>query len=130
LKNWIDREVAKGTVQSAILAAGLARQLGEFAQAEKFLADAEKLDTGSWKAVVENEQAALLWHRVRCAEAHAAWRSLADSAPDHFNRGLALLFLGQAAEARTELSKAIAALPETSGWQALAGLYNALAEMQ
>ena len=74
-------------------------------------------------------RAALLWHRGRCEEALAAWTALPDSPAVHFNRGMALLFLGRAAEARPMLAEAVAALPESSGWNALAQLYLALAEI-
>jgi hypothetical protein len=43
---------------------------------------------------------------------------------------MALLFLGRFAEARVVLSRAIEELPEASGWNALARLYLAVAEMQ
>jgi hypothetical protein len=42
---------------------------------------------------------------------------------------MALLFTGRAAEARTELQAAAAAIPEASGWHALAKLYQAVAEI-
>jgi len=37
--------------------------------------------------------------------------------------------MGQAAEARVSLGRAIDAIPETSGWHALARLYLAVAEI-
>ena len=46
-----------------------------------------------------------------------------------FNRGMARLFEGRIAEARPLLQKAIDALPETSGWHALARLYLAVADI-
>ena len=46
-----------------------------------------------------------------------------------FNRGMARLFMGQTAAARPLLQKAIDAIPEASGWNALARLYLALAEI-
>ena len=46
-----------------------------------------------------------------------------------FNRGMALLFLGQLTEARMVLTKAVAVLPEAGGWNALARLYLAVAEI-
>jgi len=46
-----------------------------------------------------------------------------------FNRGMALLFLGRLTEARAALTKAVGVLPEESGWNALARLYVAIAEI-
>jgi hypothetical protein len=42
---------------------------------------------------------------------------------------MALLFLGKTGDARPMLAKAVAAIPETSGWNALARLYLAVAEI-
>ncbi len=42
---------------------------------------------------------------------------------------MARLFLGQLADAKPALQKAIDAIPETSGWSALAKLYLAVAEI-
>ncbi len=44
--------------------------------------------------------------------------------------GMAALFLGQSAEARTSLGQAAAQLPEVGAWHHLARLYLALAEMR
>jgi hypothetical protein len=46
-----------------------------------------------------------------------------------FNRGMGLLFTGKTTEAKVALTKAIAAIPESSGWNALARLYLAVAEI-
>ena len=46
-----------------------------------------------------------------------------------FNRGMALLVLGKLPEARVALAKAVAVLPENRGWNALAKLYLAVAEI-
>jgi hypothetical protein len=45
-----------------------------------------------------------------------------------FNRGMAALFLGESADARAALSRAVALLPESSAWHHLARLYLTLAE--
>ena len=114
LRSWI----RKNSTSQPLLAAGLARLIGDFdAAAELLPADAA------------NERAALLWQRGRCAEALAAWNALPDAPAVLFNRGMALLFLGQTAEAKAVLAKAIVLLPEPSGWNALARLYQAVAEI-
>lgn len=120
LRNWVDREAKSG---SKLLAAGVARALDDFERAEQLLADARGAES-------ENERAALLWHRGKCEEALAMWNAMADSPAIWFNRGMALLFTGQPAESRKAFAKAIEAIPETSGWNALARLYMAVAEIQ
>jgi hypothetical protein len=116
LRNWI----AKHGSKNPTVAAGIARTLGDFDTADALLADT----TGT-----ENDRAAVLWARGRCAEAHAAWNALTESPAVLFNRGMAKLFLGQMSDARAELQRAVDAIPETSGWNALARLYLAVAEM-
>ena len=77
----------------------------------------------------ENERAALLWHRGEGEQALAVWNAMAETPTVLFNRGMALLFLGKPAEARPALSAAAAVLPEAGGWNALARLYLAVAEI-
>jgi hypothetical protein len=55
------------------------------------------------------------------------WQAQEASVPVLFNRGMAALFLGRAAQAREPLTQAVAGLPETSAWHHLAQLYLALA---
>ena len=114
LRDWIKKNAAA----QPILAAGIARLIGDFDTA-----------AGLLPKDAANERAALLWHRGSCSEALAAWKAMPDSPEVLFNRGMALLFLGQIAEAKPALTKAIAAIPETSGWNALARLYLAVAEI-
>lgn len=116
LRTWI----AKNGASNPRVAAGIARTLGDFDTAEKLLSGASG---------AENDQAALLWQQGKCAEALAAWDSAAEAPAVLFNRGMARLFLGQIAEAKPLLQKAIEAIPEASGWQALARLYLAVAEV-
>jgi hypothetical protein len=114
LRSWI----AKNASKSPVLAAGLARQIGDFDAAEKLL-----------PTDAANERAALLWHRGECEKAVAAWTAMPESPAVLFNRGMALLFFGKIAEAKAALTKAIAAIPEESGWNSLARLYLAVAEI-
>jgi hypothetical protein len=129
LRAWVTREANKQQPAAVLLAAGVARAIGDLDRAEELLAAAEALCTGELRAAWENERAALLWHRGRCADALATWDAMAESPAVLFNRGMARLFLGRAAEAREPLRRAAAGLPETNGWQALAQLYLALAEI-
>jgi tetratricopeptide (TPR) repeat protein len=119
LRGWI----AKNAKTQTLLAAGVSRVIGDFDTVEALLASDQSVNAA-------NERAALLWHRGRCDEALAAWTAMAETPAVLFNRGMAQLFLGNTGEAKKTLTKAIAALPETSGWNALAKLYLAVAEIQ
>jgi tetratricopeptide (TPR) repeat protein len=129
LRTWIIRETKKSQPVPALLAAGVARSIGEFDWADELLGAAEPLCAGELRATWENERAALLWHRGRSEEALAAWTAQAETPAVLFNRGMALLFLGKPADARAALTKAVAVIPEESGWNALARLYLAVAEI-
>jgi tetratricopeptide (TPR) repeat protein len=130
LRTWVVRESKKRQPAAALLAAGVARAMGEAEWAAELLADAESLCTGEMRAAWENERAALLWHSGRCDEAFAAWSAMPESPAVLFNRGMAALFLGKSSEARVNLRKAADQLPEENGWNSLARLYLALAEIQ
>jgi hypothetical protein len=114
LRSWIQKNAGS----QPVLAAGLARLIGDLDTAEELL-----------PPDAANERAALLWQRGRSKEALAAWLAMPASPAVLFNRGMALLFLGRMVEARTALAKAVAAIPEASGWNALARLYLSLAEI-
>jgi hypothetical protein len=83
-----------------------------------------------WQALRANEEAALAWHRGHSKEALALWQAQKPSVPVLFNRGMAALFLGRTADARTVLTKAVAQLPETSAWHHLGHLYLALVDVR
>jgi tetratricopeptide (TPR) repeat protein len=102
------------------LAAGLARLLGDDTTADHWLATAPHAD---------NDRAANLWMKGEWEAAAAVWDTLAETPAVLFNRGVARVFLGRFSEAREWLQKAIAAIPDTSGWNALARLYLAVAEI-
>lgn len=129
LRTWIIRETKKHEPVPALLAAGVARAIGEFEWAEELLTAAESRCGGEHRAAWENERAALLWHRGRADEALAAWAAMPESPAVVFNRGMALLFLGRLTEARATLTRAVGLIPEESGWNALARLYLAIAEI-
>jgi len=114
LRGWIRLHAAA----QPLVAAGIARLLGDFDDAARLL-----------PSDVANERAALEWHRGRSSEALAAWIAMPDSPTVLFNRGMALLFFDRTAEAKPALAAAVAGIPDSSGWNALARLYLALAEM-
>jgi|SRR5579883_6446 len=116
LRNW----VAKNGPTTPLLAAGIARMLGDFDTAASLL---------SSQVDCANDHASLMWVRGACTEALMAWDAMPDTPAVLFNRGMARLFLGRIAEARDWLQKAVDVIPETSGWNALARLYLAVAEI-
>jgi tetratricopeptide (TPR) repeat protein len=130
LADWTAKVVRKGQYPQALLAAGVLRLARQFAQAEEVLQRCREAAPPEWQAVVANEEAALAWHSGRAAEAAAMWRAQPESVPVLFNRGMAALFLGEAAEARSCLNRAVTQLPEESAWHHLGRLYLALAEMR
>jgi hypothetical protein len=116
LRNWL----TKNGTSAPLVAAGIARTIGDFDTADALLSGAPG---------AENDRAATLWARGKCGEALAVWDALPETPAVLFNRGMARLFLGQLADARTGLQRAVDAVPETSGWNALARLYLAVAEV-
>jgi tetratricopeptide (TPR) repeat protein len=125
---WVAAAEIRKQVPEALLAAGALRLARNFESAATLLKEIATAAPASWQAALANEQAALAWHRGQTAEAARLWQAQADSVPVRFNRGMAALFLGQKASARTELHAAVAQLPEDSSWHHLGRLYLALAE--
>lgn len=109
LRTWIRQQAGSP------LAAGLARALGDVPT------------TAGTDAAAVNERAATAWLAGKHADALKLWELLPDSPVASFNKGMALLFTGRAAEAITHLQAAADTLPDTSGWSHLAALYLAVA---
>jgi tetratricopeptide (TPR) repeat protein len=122
LEDWAGRAREYPQV---LVAAGALRLARHFDGAARLLVRSEA--PPAWRALAANEKAALAWHAGRAEEALALWQAQEPSVPVLFNRGMASLFLGQAAAARPALAQAVAALPETSAWHHLGQLYLALA---
>ena len=117
LRSWVKKQ-ENGTAAGR-LAAGIARGLGDDAT----------IPNGH-DAISANERAAALWTVGDTSPAVKLWLSMPDSPVSFFNRGMSLLFTGRAAEAIPHLKNAVNTLPETSGWQHLAELYLAVAQMR
>jgi tetratricopeptide (TPR) repeat protein len=115
-----------GDGPQSMMTAGVLRMAGQFDAAADLLRRWQP--SAEWRAVHANEEAALAWHCGRGKEAMAMWQSQAESLPVLFNRGMAALFLGNAAAAHEALSAATASLPETAAWHHLGRLYLALAD--
>jgi hypothetical protein len=127
LASWAEAQTEFPQLLLAIGALRLARQ---FETAETLLAKHRAAVPEAYQAAWANEEAALMWHRGQADKAAALWAQQPDSVPVFFNRGMAALFLGRPADARTWLTRARTELPETSAWHHLACLYLALAEMR
>lgn len=107
------------------MAVGVLRLARRFEEASELL-NSKKAVPAEWRALRDNEEAALAWHRGDSDEALALWQNQKPRLPVLFNRGLAALFLGRADEARIALEKAVSQLPETSAWHHLGHLYLTL----
>lgn len=128
LEDWAAAVARKKEYPQALVAAGCLRLAGQFDRAQQFfLADRGEVPA-EWRAAWENERAALAWHAGRWDEAAALWEGQPASVPVLFNRGMAALFLGRAADARPSLTEAVGRLPEDGAWHHLGRLYLALAD--
>jgi hypothetical protein len=120
----------KQSFPPALLTLGTLRLAKQFDLAAEFVQHRRDTVPAEWAAAWANEEAALAWHRGRAEEAAAAWQAQPESVPVLFNRGMAALFLGRPADARTWLRQATAQLPDAGAWHHLGRLYLALAEMR
>jgi tetratricopeptide (TPR) repeat protein len=111
----------------ALVALGVLRLARQWEAAESLIKTIAGRVPTAFTAAWANEEAATLWHRGRKDEAARRWRSLPESVPVLFNRGMAALFTGKPADARNDLRRAVEALPESDGWHHLGRLYLALA---
>jgi tetratricopeptide (TPR) repeat protein len=109
-----------------LVAVGVLRLARRFEEASELLRSAGS-PAKSWRALLANEKAALAWQRGNAEEALTLWQAQKTSVPVLFNRGMAALFLGRPAEARSALEQAADQLPDTSAWHHLGHLYLALA---
>jgi len=122
-------EASERGFPQALLTVGVLRLARHFDEAGELLKCLHASTPASWQAAWANEEAALAWHRGQVHEAAALWQKQPLSVPVLFNRGMAALFLGKAAEARPWLSKAVDQLSGEDGWHHLGRLYLTLAEM-
>jgi len=128
LGRWAEEAMSQPFPQP-LLAIGLLRLSRDFEQAGKLLKAHASSVPAEWQAAWRNEEAALAWQQGRREQATALWAK-GDDVPALFNRGMAALFQGKAAEAWTPLRQAVARLPENSSWHHLGQLYLTLAEMR
>jgi len=126
LRGWIKKALKSKSATNLLVAAGVATVLGDHADADAALVAAEELCTAAWRAIWENQHAAVLWLRGNQAQAARLWASADDRPAIVFNRGLSALFGGN--PAASQLRAAAIALPASSGWSHLASLYAGIAE--
>jgi tetratricopeptide (TPR) repeat protein len=127
LATWAESVAQRREQPHMLLALGTLRLAKQLDAAEEYVRKHDADIGPSWRAAWENEKAALAWHAGRTEEALALWQRLEPTVAVLFNRGMAQLFLGNAAAGRTDLSAAVAQLPETSAWHHLGRLYLTLA---
>jgi hypothetical protein len=130
LVEWAADTLRKPLYPQSLLAIGTLRLARQFDAASDLLQKHQTEVPAPWRAAWANEQAALAWHRGQAEDAATRWQAQKSSVPVLFNRGMAALFLGHAADARTALSQAVTQLPEDGAWHHLGRLYLALAEMK
>lgn len=126
----LDWAVQKRPFPQTLLALGTLRLARQFDQAAELIERQRAEVPAEWQAAWANEEAALAWHQGRADEAVVLWQAQPASVPVLFNRGMAALFLGKPADARSLLNRAAEQLPEASAWHHLGRLYLALAEMR
>jgi hypothetical protein len=107
-----------------VVAAGALRLAHHYDDSERLL---KRVTVAAWKDLLDNETAALAWHRGQFEAAAKMWHTQRPTAPVLFNRGMAALFLGEP-KARMALNEAVKLLPETGAWHHLGRLYLALAD--
>jgi hypothetical protein len=120
-------ETTASEFPQALLMLGTLRLARQWDAAEALLKAHAGRVPSKWAETWANEEAAIVWHRGRKAEALKRWQSQPESVPVLFNRGMAALFTGKPTEARADLRRAVEQIPESSGWHHLARLYLALA---
>ena len=124
LAQWVNTDF---NCPQVFLAAAVLRLARRFEEASALLPSLQQTPP-AWQALRANEEAALAWHRGNGEEALHLWQTQTASVPVLFNRGMASLFLGRAAEARSALRQAVEQLPDTSAWHHLGHLYLTLAD--
>lgn len=130
LIHWGQQVAAQKHVPHMLVAVGVLRLAKNFNEADAYVRAHDAAIPKEWRAAWDNEKAALTWHQGQAETARAQWHALEPSVPVWFNRGMAELFLGDAAAARVSLNEVIRELPEASAWYHLARLYLTLGTMR
>jgi hypothetical protein len=129
VREWAAAVVKQPESPQLLLVVGILRLTKQFEEAAELLKHHRAIQFADWQAAWANEEAAVVWHRGQVQQAADLWEKQAPSVPVLFNRGMAALFLGKSAAARSSLTEAVDQLPEKDGWHHLGRLYLTLAEM-
>jgi hypothetical protein len=129
LRGWVRQALESRSPTTLLVASGIAAGLGDWDDADTALAAAESLCEGKWRAVWENQRAALCWLRGETAEAAKTWKTC-DYNPAAINLGMSKLFAREPGHGSRVLQNASSRLPDDSGWSHLAKLYLSLAKAQ
>lgn len=126
LRGWIRQAIKSKSPTQLLLAAGLALELGDVAEAQTALTTAKPLCTGDWEAAWLNQQGLYLLRAGQRADAEATWHQLTHAGLKAFNLGVLAAVTDQPKLAVERLEQAADALPEQSGWSHLARLYSTM----
>jgi hypothetical protein len=129
LRGWVRQTLASRSPTMLLLASGIAAGLGDWDDADAALTAAESLCEGRWRAVWENQWAAIQWLRGETVEAAKTWKAGGHN-PVAINLGMAELFARKPGHGSQALQDAASRLPDDSGWSHLAKLYFSLAKAQ
>lgn len=123
LEAWGVKMLAKDRPAEALFAVAALRMVRRFDESERLLQQVQL--KGSPVPLLENERAALAWHRGQNEAAKKLWAAhpKQQSPAVLFNRGVAALFTDQPREAAHHLTQALAVLPDKSAWHHLGRLY-------
>jgi hypothetical protein len=124
-----DWAMAARTYPEVLLGVGVLRLTRHYDEAHELLKQGGSAPT-PWKALRDNEEAALLWHQGRHEDALNSWQGQPESTPVLFNRGMAALFCGDFKLAVESMGRAVLELPEANAWHHLGHMYLALAQAQ
>lgn len=130
LSGWVEDVAQKKQYPQMLLALGTLRLAKHFDAADAYVRAHDADIPAEWRTGWENEKAAVAWHAGRHDEARRIWDALAPIVPVLFNRGMAALFAGDVAAAKSSLNAALANIPAASAWHHLGRLYLILADMR
>ena len=128
LRSWVTTALRSQSPAALLLAAGVAANLGDIAEADAALIAAKNICTEQWQPILEVQKSAVLAARGSFADAVSVLAASGGHPVTVFNRGLLSLVLGQADEGIRSLKRATVAIPDNSGWRHLALLYCSVAK--
>jgi hypothetical protein len=125
---FIDSMLKSNDPANWFIAVGAARLINDKKTALKLLSQKQSDIPSELRIAWANERATLAFVSGQTDEATQTWKSLPDSAPVHFNRGVGHLATDRCKDAIAQFKAASSQIPESSGWHHLAELFLAVAE--